>query len=119
MTTLNTTTLNNWKNTLTSAQNLSATQQTQLVAQYYHYLSSNNVVYGSLAYQASQNTGFAGSLANNYMMQIAEKNGITLTDPTRQSIMLNLAIADVGARLNPEDSKSMGSNQWGQTPLKL
>lgn len=99
-TSLNNSTLGNWKTALEDvALNGTAEQQSQLVGQYYSYLSTNGHAYGNLAYQASQNTGFAGALANNYMIQIAQKEGVVVTDTMRQSIMVSLAISDAQARI--------------------
>ena len=43
----------------------SAQEKKEIIAEYYQYIADQGHWYGNLAFQASQNVGFAGRLANN------------------------------------------------------
>lgn len=59
-----------WEDKLEAVERANSDEQKKVVGEYYQYLVKNNHAYGNLAYQASQNTGFAGRLANKYLKHI-------------------------------------------------
>ena len=81
-----------------------------LVGDYYQYLDSNGIEYGSLAFDVSQNISNYANATNDVLKEVAADEGVTGSAFTflQDHYRLDLALADIDARIASLASGSDG-----------
>lgn len=84
------------------------------IANYYAYLTSNGLPYGTLAGEVAGNTGFDGEFANSYLKEFIREAHPDFTDTevnnSRDSIVKNLAVRDINTRVAQFDTNGGNIN---------
>lgn len=94
---------------LSSILNNQSLTTSQRSAQYYQTLASYGYNYGNLAEGVVNNNTLAGQIANNFIQDYANANGITYNSTTASNIQYGLAQADLAARENAGGNDISGS----------